>query len=78
MTFHILFVCTGNVCRSPAAERLLRRELERMQIERTETLPPKRPLNELDRALPSLDQLRIDRDREPSFRGTHTPMVPAV
>src|SRR5918997_1272258 len=34
-------------------EELLRRELERMQIERTETLPPKRPLNELDRALPS-------------------------
>ena len=34
-------------------EELLRRELERQQIERTETLPPKRPLNELDRALPS-------------------------
>lgn len=29
MTFQILFVCTGNVCRSPAAERLLRRELDR-------------------------------------------------
>ena len=28
MTFQILFVCTGNVCRSPAAERLLRRELD--------------------------------------------------
>lgn len=28
MTFHILFVCTGNVCRSPAAERLLRRDLD--------------------------------------------------
>ena len=33
-------------------EELLRRELERAQIERTETLPPARPLNELDRALP--------------------------
>jgi low molecular weight protein-tyrosine phosphatase len=28
VTFHILFVCTGNVCRSPAAERLLRRHLD--------------------------------------------------
>ena len=34
-------------------EALLRRELERAQIERTQTLPPSRPLNELDRALPS-------------------------
>ena len=34
-------------------EMLLRRELERAQIERTEQLPPARPLNELDRALPS-------------------------
>ncbi|HWC26754.1 MAG TPA: VWA domain-containing protein, partial [Solirubrobacteraceae bacterium] len=34
-------------------EALLRRELERRQIERTEKLPPSRPLNELDRALPS-------------------------
>jgi uncharacterized protein with von Willebrand factor type A (vWA) domain len=34
-------------------EGLLRRELERAQIERTEQLPPSRPLNELDRALPS-------------------------
>jgi len=34
-------------------EALLRRELERAQIERTQTLPPARPLNELDRALPS-------------------------
>jgi uncharacterized protein len=34
-------------------EALLRRELERGQIERTEQLPPSRPLNELDRALPS-------------------------
>jgi len=34
-------------------EALLRRELERAQIERTESLPPARPLNELDRALPS-------------------------
>jgi uncharacterized protein len=31
----------------------LRRELERDQIERTRRLPPARPLNELDRALPS-------------------------
>jgi uncharacterized protein len=31
----------------------LRRELERAQIERTQALPPSRPLNELDRALPS-------------------------
>src|SRR5687768_16408538 len=31
----------------------LRRELERGQIERTEQLPAKRPLNELDRALPT-------------------------
>jgi uncharacterized protein len=34
-------------------EQILRRELERAQIERTEQLPPSRPLNELDRALPS-------------------------
>ncbi len=34
-------------------EALLRRELERGQIERTEALPPSRPLSELDRALPS-------------------------
>jgi uncharacterized protein len=34
-------------------EQQLRRELERAQIERTQTLPPARPLNELDRALPS-------------------------
>jgi uncharacterized protein len=34
-------------------EALLRRELERMQIERTGTLPPARPLGDLDRALPS-------------------------
>ena len=34
-------------------EQLLRQELERRQVERTETLPPARPLNELDRALPS-------------------------
>jgi uncharacterized protein with von Willebrand factor type A (vWA) domain len=34
-------------------ERHLRRELERSQIERTQALPPARPLNELDRALPS-------------------------
>jgi uncharacterized protein with von Willebrand factor type A (vWA) domain len=36
-----------------AFERFLRRELERGQIERTQQLPPARPLNELDRALPS-------------------------
>lgn len=34
-------------------EQHLRRELERGLIERTSTLPPKRPLNELDRALPN-------------------------
>jgi uncharacterized protein len=34
-------------------EALLRRELERDLIERTKSLPPSRPLNELDRALPS-------------------------
>ncbi len=34
-------------------EQMLRRELERGQIERTEQLPPARPLNEIDRALPS-------------------------
>jgi hypothetical protein len=34
-------------------ERHLRRELERELIERTETLPPSRPLAELDRALPT-------------------------
>jgi uncharacterized protein len=34
-------------------EAMLRQELERAQIERTESLPPARPLNELDRALPS-------------------------
>ncbi|HEY1508023.1 MAG TPA: VWA domain-containing protein [Solirubrobacteraceae bacterium] len=34
-------------------EAHLRRELERNLIERTAALPPKRPLNELDRALPT-------------------------
>jgi hypothetical protein len=34
-------------------EQHLRRELERALIERTASLPPKRPLNELDRALPT-------------------------
>src|SRR6478609_12144279 len=34
-------------------EALLRAELERSQIERTGSLPPARPLGELDRALPS-------------------------
>ena len=34
-------------------EALMRRELERSQIERNARLPPSRPLNELDRALPS-------------------------
>ncbi|MBV9836880.1 MAG: VWA domain-containing protein [Solirubrobacterales bacterium] len=34
-------------------EQHLRRELERDLIERTSSLPPKRPLNELDRALPT-------------------------
>ena len=34
-------------------ERHLRRELERQSIERTQSLPPARPLQEFDRALPS-------------------------
>jgi uncharacterized protein len=34
-------------------EAHLRRELERAQIERTRSLPPSRPLSELDRALPT-------------------------
>jgi uncharacterized protein len=34
-------------------EQFLRRELERGQIERMQALPPARPLNDLDRALPS-------------------------
>jgi uncharacterized protein len=34
-------------------EQHLRRELERGMIERTSSLPPKRPLSELDRALPT-------------------------
>src|SRR5690349_15483206 len=34
-------------------EQHLRRELERNLIERTSSLPPKRPLNELERALPT-------------------------
>jgi uncharacterized protein len=34
-------------------EAMLRRELERAQVERTGSLPPARPLGELDRALPS-------------------------
>src|SRR5436190_6690237 len=36
-----------------AFERHLRRELERALIERTQSLPPSRPLREFDRALPS-------------------------
>lgn len=36
-----------------AFEAMLRRELERGQIERQQQLPPARPLNEIDRALPS-------------------------
>jgi uncharacterized protein len=36
-----------------AFERHLRRELERSLIERTQALPPSRPLAELDRALPT-------------------------
>jgi uncharacterized protein with von Willebrand factor type A (vWA) domain len=34
-------------------ERHVRRELERQMIERTESLPPSKPLRELDRALPT-------------------------
>src|SRR3954470_12098871 len=35
------------------SERMLRRELERALIERTQSLPPAKPLQEFDRALPS-------------------------
>ena len=28
MAYEVLFVCTGNVCRSPAAERLVRRGID--------------------------------------------------
>jgi uncharacterized protein with von Willebrand factor type A (vWA) domain len=34
-------------------ERLVRRELERQMIERTQSLPPSKPLREFDRALPT-------------------------
>ena len=33
MTFRILTVCTGNICRSPLAEKLLRRELAGVDAE---------------------------------------------
>lgn len=33
MSFAVLFVCTGNVCRSPAAERLLRNAVKDQDIE---------------------------------------------
>ena len=33
MTISILFVCLGNICRSPLAEAALRNELERLGIE---------------------------------------------
>src|SRR5215211_1209227 len=39
--------------RLQAFERHIRRELERQMIERTQSLPPSKPLRELDRALPS-------------------------
>src|SRR5688572_18975440 len=37
-------------------EKHVRRELERQMIERTQTLPPAKPLRELDRSLPSKDR----------------------
>ena len=30
--YNVLFVCTGNICRSPLAEELLRRELEQRGV----------------------------------------------
>ena len=53
-------------------EQLLRQELERRQIERTEALPPARPLNELDRALPS-GPLSGPRERAPRRRAAQAP-----
>lgn len=32
MSYRVLFVCTGNVCRSPAAERMLRHQLEELGL----------------------------------------------
>lgn len=32
MTYRVLFVCSGNVCRSPAAERLLRHHLDVLSL----------------------------------------------
>lgn len=36
MTYSVVFVCTGNVCRSPAAERLLRHHLAGLSMEGVE------------------------------------------
>src|SRR3712207_5202350 len=46
-------VCSSDLAQIRRFEQHLRRELERAQIERMEALPPARPLNEMDRALPT-------------------------
>jgi len=37
-TFNLVFVCTGNTCRSPLAEALARRELERREWQHVEVV----------------------------------------